>query len=246
MLTAMSTSVRRSRLPIWLSSLLAVACATTPPAERPGRLEATKPRAVHVPPARPAAGLYAADEALHDALSSPLRYLATGRWPGIRRTYACAFRNDRVLVVNVYCSPTETQAFRVDVYSPERGRVRIYAESKGTVSEHTRPDYYTFTAESEPPPGPEWRIPPLALSMSFPELRDYDERRYNAFLPACYGGTELNHQRGGCLGTLEGHANEWAQRNRAFLEHASDDWYRVVRELRELAARYGKEPDDPH
>jgi hypothetical protein len=124
--------------------------------------------------------------------------------------------------------------------------VRIYAESKGTVSAHTRPDYFTFTAESEPPPGPEARIPPLALSMSFPELRDYDEQRYSAFLPACYGGTELNRERGGCLGSLEPRAKEWAHRNRAFLQHASDDWYRVVREMREPALRYGKEPDDPH
>ena len=79
--------------------------------------------------------------------------------------------------------------------------------------------------------------------MSFPELREYDEKRYGAFLPACYGGTENDRRQGGCLGALAPRATEWAGRNRAFLEHASDDWYRVVRELRALAVQYGREPE---
>jgi len=29
----------------------------------------------------------------------------------------------------------------------------------------------------------------------------------------------------------------------SFLEHANDDWYRVIRQLRTLAARYGSNPD---
>jgi hypothetical protein len=35
----------------------------------------------------------------------------------------------------------------------------------------------------------------------------------------------------------------WADRHRAFLDQASEDWYRVVREATALAARYGKEPE---
>lgn len=188
------------------------------------------------------AELYSADEALRDALSGPWQYVGNGDWPGINRVQACAYRNERVLVVNVYCTRTETQAFRVDVYSPSRGRVRIYAESRGKLSAHMRQDYFTFAAESEPLPGPESRLPNVALSMSFDQLRAYDEQRHNTFLPACYGGMELSKSRGGCLGALAPRASEWAARNRAFLERASDDWYRLVRELRVLAAQHGRDP----
>ena len=34
----------------------------------------------------------------------------------------------------------------------------------------------------------------------------------------------------------------WAARNHAFLEHASDGWYRLVRTMRALATRYGRDP----
>ncbi len=237
----MSVSLRRSGLWILLWSLVA-ACGTARRAERPHLLERLPPT-VQEPAAPPAHGLYAADEALRDALSGPWQYVGTGAWPGISRMQACAFRNARVLVVNVYCTITETPAFRIDVYSPTRGRVRIYAESRGAVSARKRRDYFTFTAESEPPPAPEVRLPPLALTMSFPELRAYDEKRYAAFLPTCYGGQELSRKRGGCLGALAPQANAWADRNRSFLDHASDDWYRIVHEMRALAARYGREPD---
>jgi hypothetical protein len=245
MLSAMSMSLGRSRLFILLASLLALsclalACGAANRPEGPGRVVSAS-RPVQ-PPVRPADGLYAADEALRDALSGAREYVGTGSWPGIGRLQACVFRNQRVLVVNVYCSITETQAFRIDVYSPTRGRVRIYAESNGPVSTRGRRDYFTFTAESEPPPGPTARMIPLSLTMSFEQLRAYDEKRYSAYLPACYGGQELSRKRGGCLGTLAARSTEWATRNRAFLDQANDDWYRMVREMRSLATRYGTEP----
>jgi hypothetical protein len=245
MLRAMSMSLRRSRLFFLLASLLAlaclaVACGGANRSRGPARV-ASSTRSVAPPPAR-VEGLYAADEALRDALSGVREYVGTGSWPGISRMQACVFRNQRVLVVNVYCSLTETQAFRIDVYSPTRGRVRIYAESNGPVSALKRRDYFTFTAESEPPPGPAARMVPLSLTMSFEQLRDYDEKRYSAYLPACYGGQELSRKRGGCLGTLAARNGEWTTRNSAFLDQANEDWYRMVREMRALAKRYGTEP----
>lgn len=241
MLPFMSTSQRRARRAVWGFALLAFACGTARQSRRPARPEAT-PRAAQAPSARPDA-LYAADEALRDALSGPWEYLGTGRWPGINRSSACAFRNQRVLVVNVYCTIAETQAMRIDVYSPSRGRARIYAEANGPLSSHMRQQYFSFTAESEPPPGPAARLPQLSLAMSFDQLRAYDEQRYRAFLPACYGGQEQGRQRNGCLGTLAPREGEWTNQNRAFLERANDDWYRVVREMRALSARYGRQPE---
>jgi hypothetical protein len=225
-----------------ITSALACATARTVEPPRPVVTPSAVPAAASIATPAAPADLYAPEEALRDALAGPWEYLGTGPWPGSNRTQACAFRNQRVLLVNAYCTITEQQAFRLDVFSPGRGRVRIYAETKGPVSVHKRRDYFTFTAESEPPPGRETRIPPLYLGMSFDDLRSYDERRYNAFLPACYGGTEMAKKRGGCLGALESHERAWASQNHAFLEHASNDWYRVVHDMRELSTRYGKEP----
>jgi hypothetical protein len=191
----------------------------------------------------PQGKLYSADEALRDVLSGELEYLGAGKWPGIERSRACVFRNRRVLVVNVYCTRTETPAFRIDVYSPERGRVRIYAEAKGSVSRRNRSDYFIFMTEGEPPPGPEARIAAVALTMSYQELRSYEQQRDDALLPGCYGGEQHQRNVGGCLGHLAPREGEWAARNRNFLEHANDDWYRVIQQMRLLATRYGTDPD---
>ncbi len=188
-----------------------------------------------------ASGLYSADEALRDALSGPLEYVGSGPWPEVERLHACVFRNQRVVVVNAYCTQTESSVFRIDVYSPAGGHVRIYAEGKGPVSAQMRQSYFTFKALSEPPLDPGLSMRPLTLSMSFSELRDYDQKRYEAFLPACYGGTELDQPLGGCLGSLATHAAAWSDQHRAFLRHASDDWYSMMREMRRLASQYGKD-----
>lgn len=237
-------SIRRHRTTVlWLFLyVLAGGCGTV--GRKPTTPASTQVAIVappnETPPPRPE-GLYAADEALRDALSSPWGYLGTGTWPGTNRTQACVFRNARVFIVNVYCTISETNAFRVDIYSPERGRVRIYAEADGPISERRRREYFTFTVESEPAPGPEARLPPLSLTMSFEDLRAYEARRYDAFLPACYGGQALSRERGGCLGALAARASQWAERNRAFLQRASEDWYHLVREMRSRAALYGRE-----
>lgn len=176
---------------------------------------------------------------MSDALSGELEYIGTGRWPGVERSRACAFRNQRVVIVNDYCTLNETHAFRMDVYSPERGRVRIYAETFGAVSSRKRSDYFTFMVESSPAPGADARIPQLSLAMAYDELSSYERRRYEAYLPSCYGGEQNQRNVGGCLGELGPRSNEWAAQNRAFLERPSDDWYRIVRQMRTLALRYG-------
>jgi hypothetical protein len=228
-----------------LAVVFALGCAQVtapePPVPEPVPVPAPLPPPPVVQVPEPT-GVYGLDEALKDALSGPLTHVGTGSWPGNQRVKACAYRNERVLVVNVYCTIKEVKAFRVDVFSPTRGRVRIYAEGKAPVSTVTRRDYFTFTGESEPPPGPRARLPAVTLAMSFGELHDYDGRRYQAFLPSCYGGVENSRRQGGCLRSLARHASEWAEANRSFLREPPDDWYRIVRELRALASLHGQEP----
>jgi hypothetical protein len=218
-----------------LAVVLLTACSgarRVEPRERPPPLSPPQPV-----PAAPS-GLYSAEEALRDVLSSPLQFVGTGKWPGVQRMYACAYRNQRVTVVDAYCSRNERQAFRVDVYSAQRGRVRIYAESPGKVSAHQRSDYFTFMVESEPPSALK-----LSASASFVDLKVYEQQRYDAFLPVCFAGHELKRARSGCLGALENQDQGWLAYERGFLAHASPDWYRVVHQLRALAGQHGREPD---
>jgi hypothetical protein len=226
--------------------ILAAACGTSKPSQHPPPPQSAGGFRVSTAAARPAApkGLYSAQEALRDALSGELEYIGTGRWPGVERSRACAFRNQRVVIVNAYCTLNEVNAFRIDVYSPARGSVRIYAETNGALSQHQRRDYYTFTVESSPPPGSAAHLPRFTLAMPYDELRRYEQQRYEGFLPGCYGGEKNKQRVGGCLGELAPHRAEWAAQNQIFLDHASEDWYRVIRKMRTLAARYGVHPDD--
>ena len=79
--------------------------------------------------------------------------------------------------------------------------------------------------------------------MSFPELTSYDGRRYQSFLPSCYGGVEIGRRQGGCLRDLARRASEWSSTNGAFLREPPEQWYRIVREMRALASLHGHDPD---
>lgn len=213
-----------------LLSLL-VAC---PPLEQ----RATQPAAVERP--TPSTRLYAADEALGDALVGPWQYIGTGKWPGNDRMEACAFKNPRVFVVSAYCGIKDPPAIRVIVYSPSRGRTSIYAEGKRAVSGLRRDEYFTFTVETSPPPTLAGK--PLSLAMSFDELRDYEQRRYSAFAPVCYAGQERARPTSGCLDALAPHKADWERTHQTFLQSASPSWFRMVREMRDAGARYGRDP----
>lgn len=220
--------------------LLAAACIPRQPRDWPVS-RAEPPEAQLPEPAGGAGdtGLYSAEAALRDVLSGELEYIGTGSWPGVERLRACAFRNQRVVVVNTYCSLYEQPAFRMEVYSPERGRVRIYAETQGVVSERPRRDYFTFMVESSPPAA---QLPVLSLQMLYEDLRRYEQRRYDAFPPGCFAGEQNQRAVAGCLGALSSREGEWTEQNRAFLANANTDWYAVVKMLRALATRYGVNP----
>jgi hypothetical protein len=222
---------------------LAAGCATPRPPEplppigerppAPPDAGVAAPPVVVAPPED--TGLYSAEQAVADVLSGPLTLIGSGAWFGIARTHACAYRNDRVIVVNVYCTSKDIKAFRIDVFSPRRGRVRIYAEARSPITALRRDQYFTFKAETEPAPGRDAGLPPVTLAMSFPELQAYEKARYDRFLPSCYGGVEMQKPQGGCLGNLASQASEWAERNDGFLRQPPDAWYRLMQDLRARA-----------
>ena len=86
-------------------------------------------------------------------------------------------------------------------------------------------------------------MPPLALTRSFSELQRYDRRRFERFLPACYGGVRIHRPQGDCLGDLTPRTKKWVERNRLFLEQPPEDWYHIVRELQALAGKGSKNLD---
>jgi hypothetical protein len=220
---------------------------TPPPATPQTTTTTTTPQApVEAPPVEPAPpeptrepDLYPLDEALADVLSGPLEHIGTGAWFGMFKVTSCAYRNARVVVVNIYCSPTEVKAFSVVVLSPTRGRVVIYAEGNKPISRLKRRDYFTFKAESAPS-----ATPPVSLAFRFDELTAWDEKRYRKWIPACFGGVELKKPQGGCLTGLETQVSSWKARNQPFLDDPPEDWYRVIREMRTRAVRDGK--NAPH
>ena len=227
----------------WAIVVLALGCTKvlTPEGPAPQPPPISRPPApVPAPPVVPT-GLFSVNEAVEDVLSGTWTYVGTGPWTGNARLKACAYRNERVLLVNVYCTVKEEKAFGLEVFSPTRGRVRIYAEAGAPISAITRRDYFTFKAESEPPPS-RATLGPVTLTMSFDELLAYDGRRYRAFLPVCYGGVELNRRQSGCARGLAAHTSEWATTNQSFLKDPPETWYRIVRELRALAQQHGQDP----
>src|SRR5438094_939643 len=68
--------------------------------------------------AAPVASFYAVSDALTDAKASPLKRLGIGAWPGNYSIKGCVYKNDRVFVVDVYCTYKEQTAFSVVVISP--------------------------------------------------------------------------------------------------------------------------------
>src|SRR5262245_42803364 len=183
--------------------------------------------------------LYALDEALADVLSGPLEHIGSEPWWGLFRINGCAYRNDRVIVVNIYCTAKEMKAFSIVVFSRTRGRVVIYAEADAPISTLSKADYFTFKAESEPVSD---QIPPLSLAWTQEQLAAWDKQRYHTWIPACYGGVELRKPQGGCLQALASHAPAWKQRNQPFLDEPPEDWYRIIRELRARAPHDAKPP----
>jgi len=205
--------------------------------EQPPAAAQEAPRPSGPPP------IYTLEEALADALASPLTYVGTGDWTGIARIKACAYRNDRVFVVNVYCTiPKEMNAVGIAVLSPKRGRVYFYGEAKKPISTLKRHEYFTFLGEAEQLDA---RVPSLDLAFTLDQLRAWDGKRYKVFAPACSVGTELKKQQASCVSDLKPQTDAWVGKNKPFVDEPPGDWYKLVKELRERAQKDGKSVSKP-
>lgn len=210
-----------------------------PPPLRP--VEPDKPPLVttaNPPPAEPK-GLYGLDEALADAFSSPWTFVGTGEWFGMFRVNACVYRNERVVIVNKYCTLKEKPAAGVVIMHPTRGRVFIYAEGDKPISTTRRDAWFTFKAESNQPTDP-----PLKIDASYAELRVWDEKRYYLNAPGCFGGVELKKPQDGCY-KLDAATQDWGAKNAAFLREPPEAWYRIVREMRDRTKTEARPYKDP-
>jgi hypothetical protein len=192
------------------------------------RLDAAVPSEpdVEEPPVEP---LYTITEALEDVASGPLELIGTGPWFGNASIHACAYRNERVVVVNVYCTRKETPALGLAVLSPTRGRVYIYAEADEAISTLQRTDYGTFRADVQP----SREEAPVALDLSYTELNAWEERRYKAYKGACW----QDSGQSACSGDLEPLRDEWAASAKPFIAEPPESWYQLTKDLHARAVR---------
>jgi hypothetical protein len=188
--------------------------------------------AVTIDAGPPAAPRYTVVDALADAKASPLSYIGIGAWPGNFSIKGCIYRNDRVLVVDVYCTYKEQTAFSVVIISPEKGTVRIYAEAENPISTIERSAYFTFYAETYPP------LPdlpaPAVKTATFKEVADWEQKSYDARLPlpgfgACSTGMPDCDQD-----------PAWQEAADRFIAEPTDDWSWLIEQLRNRAQHSGK------
>jgi hypothetical protein len=172
--------------------------------------------------------MYTAEDAMHDALASPLELVGVGAWPGYFRHLSCIYRNTNVIVVDMRCNKRETYQFVAIVDSPARGRVEIVADARqktAPLSTVPRAGYETFEVSGTGP----WEGPPqLALGMSYDEITGYEELRSRA-----QGGCELTTRmpQAVCSRGAPFTPTAFGAANGRFFEAPPEGWYKLVSAL---------------
>jgi hypothetical protein len=175
--------------------------------------------------------LYTPQEAVKDALSSPLRfkdsYIPNFSESGLR---SAIFQNDKVLVSVDYCVPGPIQAASIRIHSRDqsRGNVKIYAETTpGTdVSKAKRSTYFDVTWSNGARPNGE----------GF--MYDGDGASYKAYVEV--EARKMNGCVSGktspvfCMPGFEDQKTEWGKAGHAFWVNPGSNWYRLLRNLRKL------------
>jgi hypothetical protein len=140
----------------------------------------------------------------------------------------------------MYCTKTsEMKAFGLVVLSPKRGRAYLYSEAVRPISTVRRPDYVTMKIDAEPALVDD-RLPALSLTLSFAQLRKWDETRYNRYPPGCFAGIENKRPQAGCTKELDELATSWPAAQKPFLDNPPAEWYRLISDMRARAKTEGK------
>jgi hypothetical protein len=180
--------------------------------------------------AGPPPTFYSVIDALDDAKASPLKYVGIGAWPGNYSIKACIYRNDRVFLVDVYCTYREQPALSVVVISPTKGYVELYAEGDKAISQLTRKEYMTFNADVYPPLAD---LPAPPLDATFEQVTDWKEKSYNTRLklPAF----------GACSTEIAECADPtWVATSKELIANPPDEWTWVIDQIRNRAQHDGK------
>ncbi|PTL82139.1 hypothetical protein [Vitiosangium sp. GDMCC 1.1324] len=181
--------------------------------------------------------LYPPEEALADALASPLEHLGTGVWPGRYKIPSCAYRNDKVVVLDSFCTLREMNPTTVWIFNPERGTVVFSARGdRGALVSKVKRDQYEQWGFStlEPYPG-------LKLAMTFSELTSWEKRRSVFSRGSCGAALATSAStRGSCSLKTPEIERWWQGYYGPLLEDAPSEWYELVKRVRALAPRYGK------
>lgn len=180
----------------------------------------------------PSVTLYTVVDALADAKSSPLKRIGIGAWPGNFSIKGCIYRNDRVFVVDVYCTYKEQTAFSVVVISPDKGEVRLYAEANDPISTIDRSDYFSFYAESYP----------VLSTMPAPTLKDATFDDVTTWQQKLYDSRILLPAMSACSTQMRtcDQDEDWQDAATEFVAEPTDDWKWVVDQLRNRAQHSGK------
>jgi hypothetical protein len=183
--------------------------------------------------------LYPPAEALADAVSGPLQHVGTAIWYGRYAIPSCIYRNEKVFVINAYCTLKEINPAKVIVIHPERGVVDLKARGvqDKPVSTLKRAQYS------------EWGITStdgqrgLTLGASADALVAWEERRHRYYrTPGCGAG------QAGASGKMRAKCSEktpvfdawWKGVSAPLLEAPPESWYALLKDLRQRARKDGK------
>ena len=174
---------------------------------------------------------YTPNEAIADALSSPLHFVGKGKLYGYDTISSCLYRNDKVLVLHGYCISPEAPAADIQIYSPARGQVvAMHAESYNDATPISLANPKSYPPEY-------WYIflgtlqeGELSLTSSFSDFANFYEARYSKYPPNCITG--LNGTK--CDAPLKEFAQRWLPAAVSFRKNPSTAWKNMLNTVKAL------------
>ena len=127
-------------------------------------------------PATREAPVYTVTEALDDVLSGPLEFVGHFASPGLFQVLACAYRNDKVLVIDERCLPDARGRMTLHIYAPDVGRLVLWGRTAdGAPLQSMSPSSYESFGVASYPPAPVGVEPAIRIGMSAVEMREHQE-----------------------------------------------------------------------